>query len=37
MEVGKVYIVNTLIPHGVVNDGPTDRIHLMFDAQIDKD
>jgi quercetin dioxygenase-like cupin family protein len=29
MEVGSAYLVNTIIPHGTINNGDTDRIHLI--------
>jgi hypothetical protein len=33
MEPGVAYLVNTLAEHAVVNDGPTPRIHFMFDVR----
>jgi hypothetical protein len=33
LEPGKAYRVNTEAIHGVVNDGPTPRIHFMFDVK----
>jgi len=30
LKQGKAYLVNTTIPHGVYNNGNTDRVHLMF-------
>lgn len=35
MEVGKIYIINPLVPHGTVNNGDTDRVHLL--SRIDFD
>jgi hypothetical protein len=35
MEVGKIYIINPLVPHGTINDGNTDRVHLL--SRIDFD
>lgn len=29
MEVGKIYIINPLVPHGTINAGDTDRVHLL--------
>lgn len=29
MEVGKIYIINPLVPHGTINGGSTDRVHLL--------
>lgn len=31
---GRAYKVNTEIPHAVTNDGPTNRIHFMFDVRL---
>lgn len=33
MQLGKVYVVDPSKPHSVVNEGDTDRIHLMFDVK----
>lgn len=30
MELGKAYKIDSGMPHGVVNDGDEDRIHLIF-------
>lgn len=30
LEEGKVYLINTTVLHGTLNNGPTDRIHLIF-------
>jgi hypothetical protein len=30
LEVGHAYLINTTIPHGTLNEGDTDRIHLIF-------
>lgn len=32
MELGKAYVINPAMPHGVVNEGEEDRIHLMFNV-----
>jgi hypothetical protein len=32
LEVGMAYKVNTEVVHSVTNDGPTPRIHFMFDV-----
>jgi hypothetical protein len=29
MELGKGYIINTLVPHGTENNGNTERVHLL--------
>ena len=31
LEVGRAYIVDTTVPHGVTNHGVTNRIHYIFD------
>lgn len=33
MAVGYAYLVNTLAPHGVRNEGASPRIHFMFDVR----
>jgi hypothetical protein len=33
MEVGTVYAVNVRAEHWIVNEGPTPRIHFMFDVR----
>jgi hypothetical protein len=32
MQVGRAYLIDPTMPHGVVNRGSTDRIHLIFNA-----
>lgn len=34
MEVGKIYIINPMVPHGTYNNGSTERVHLI--SRIDK-
>ena len=35
MELGKGYIINTLVPHGTENNGNTERVHLL--SRVDDD
>jgi len=35
MELGKGYIINTLVPHGTENNGSTERVHLL--SRVDDD
>lgn len=35
MEVGKAYLVNTSLPHSVINNGTSDRIHLYGKVWVD--
>ena len=35
MELGKGYIINTLVPHGTENLGSTERVHLLSRVDID--
>ena len=35
MELGKIYMINPLVPHGTSNDGNTDRIHLLTRVDFD--
>ena len=35
LEVGRAYIVDTMVPHGVTNHGVTNRIHYIFDYRDD--
>jgi len=35
MEVGKAYIINTLVPHGTENLGDTERVHLLSRIDLD--
>lgn len=30
LKVGKAYLINTTKPHGTINNGITDRVHLFF-------
>lgn len=30
LEVGNAYLINTALPHGVINEGDSDRIHFIF-------
>lgn len=36
MKPGKIYLVNTSVPHSTSNDGTTTRIHLFFKVPLDK-
>jgi len=33
LEVGWAYLVDTRVPHAIRNDGPTPRVHFMFDVR----
>jgi len=35
MELGKIYMINPLVPHGTSNGGNTDRIHLLTRVDFD--
>lgn len=35
MELGKAYIINTMVPHGTENPGSTERVHLL--SRVDND
>lgn len=34
LRPGTAYLVNTLVPHGVVNYGKAPRVHFMFDVRL---
>jgi mannose-6-phosphate isomerase-like protein (cupin superfamily) len=36
MKPGKMYLVNTAVPHSTINKGTTTRVHLFFKVPIDK-
>jgi len=36
MKPGKMYLVNTAVPHSTSNEGNTTRVHLFFKVPIDK-
>ena len=36
MEAGKAYIINTHIHHGTLNEGNTERAHILARIQSDK-
>jgi hypothetical protein len=36
MKPGKMYLVNTAVPHSTHNEGNTTRVHLFFKVPIDK-
>jgi hypothetical protein len=35
MEVGKIYIINPIVPHGTFNGGDTERVHLLSRIDLD--
>jgi len=35
MEVGKIYIINPIVPHGTFNGGDTERTHLLSRIDLD--
>jgi hypothetical protein len=36
MKPGKMYLVNTAVPHSTSNEGNTTRVHLFFKVPVDK-
>lgn len=36
MDVGEAYQVNTRLEHSVINNGPTPRVHFMFDVHAER-
>ena len=35
MELGKMYIINPIVPHGTFNGGVTERVHLLSRIDLD--
>tara|TARA_Y100000287_G_scaffold166327_1_gene148868 strand:+ start:214 stop:423 length:210 start_codon:yes stop_codon:yes gene_type:complete len=36
-DEGKMYLVNTSVPHGTLNNGKDNRVHLFFKIPYDKE